>query len=41
MFSPSTSSQARTLPFWRKQNIFLQQCMDFTESTGVKMLVSK
>ena len=37
MFSATT---ANTLPFWRKQNIFLQQCAEFTESTGAKLLVS-
>ena len=38
MFSATTAQT--TLPFWRKQNIFLQQCAEFTESTGAKLLVS-
>jgi hypothetical protein len=34
------NSSAKTLPFWRKQNIFLQQCSEFAESTGARVLVS-
>lgn len=33
------SPQSKPLPNWRKQHIFLQQCKDFSEKTGARMLV--